>query len=181
MIEIEFIGLNKAMAALDSFEAGLPDAAEAVMKSVGLSFVRAARMLAPVDSGELQNSIHSRVDRDGDIITGYGYTNSDHAAFVEFGTGPVGAAAGGNGSPVTVQYNLGPWLIRRGNFKKGVVVEQYANYWVYRGSDGKFHATRGQAPQPFMYPAFKAVEKQLPGLVKNAFRRYVRKGGGSSA
>lgn len=66
----------------------------------------AAKLLAPVapDSGELRNSIHTAVESDGDGISAYVYTDSDHAAFVEFGTGQRGMAGGGDGSDIAVSY-----------------------------------------------------------------------------
>lgn len=62
--------------------------------------------LCPVDTGELQQSIHSDVEsRDGDV-TGIIYTNKEYAPYVEFGTGKRGEATSDNTSPdVHVEYS----------------------------------------------------------------------------
>lgn len=50
-----------------------------------------AKILAPVDKGQLRTSIHMEVKSiDGGSVQGRVYTNSDHASFVEFGTGRRG-------------------------------------------------------------------------------------------
>jgi len=146
-----------------------------VMRSVAASHQAAARLLAPVDSGELRGSIRYTVQKSPTGVTAFVHTNSDHAAFVEFGTGPVGAASGGDGSGVKVNYAQGPWAHKS---KTGKIY--YTDYWVYKGSDGKFHATRGMKPQPYLYPAAQAVKRKVPQLMARAFRRYIKKLGDGS-
>ncbi len=141
---------------------------------------KTAKLLVPVDSGELRASIHEAVEVDGSQAVGYSYTNSDHAAFVEFGTGPVGLQGGRSGSPVKVHYSLGPFLVKRGTGRPGEVVESYEDYWVYCDEQGRFFATRGQPAKPFMYPAAKEVEKQAQKIMASAIKSYIAKatGGG---
>lgn len=60
----------------------------------GLEVVKAqAKLNCKVDTGELRNSIHSRSRVKENTVTGDVYTNNDHAAYVEFGTGQRGEAA----------------------------------------------------------------------------------------
>jgi HK97 gp10 family phage protein len=87
------IGDVAAMKAkLSLLRASLPDAEEAKMKRIILQIERDAKSIVPVDTGNLRASIESRVIRnnDGDI-TGVVGTNTDYAAFVEFGTSKMGA------------------------------------------------------------------------------------------
>lgn len=50
-----------------------------------------AKELCPVDTGDLRNSINTKVEVTGTTVKGIIYTNSDHAPYQEFGTGQRGA------------------------------------------------------------------------------------------
>ena len=65
-----------------------------------------ARLRVPVDTGDLRKSIdHTTRKENGEIVSEI-HTNSDHAVYVEFGTGPVGAANHDGTSPeVSVMYS----------------------------------------------------------------------------
>lgn len=52
-----------------------------------------AKDLVPVDTGQLRNSIVTAVEEKEDTIIGIVSTNSDNAAYVEFGTGQRGKAS----------------------------------------------------------------------------------------
>jgi HK97 gp10 family phage protein len=61
--------------------------------------------LCPVDTGELQQSIHASVEKYPEP-TGIVYTNKEYAPYVEFGTGRRGAATRDRTSPeVNVAYS----------------------------------------------------------------------------
>lgn len=64
----------------------------------------AAKRLCPVDTGELRNSIFTKVEKNKDDIIGKIYTNKEYAPYVEFGTGSRGKATY-NGD-VDVTYNM---------------------------------------------------------------------------
>lgn len=49
-----------------------------------------AKMLAPVDTGNLAESIHQEVTIKADNVEGRVYTNVEYAPYVEFGTGNKG-------------------------------------------------------------------------------------------
>lgn len=51
---------------------------------------RNAKLLCPVDTGELRNSIKEDGEINGDIINCEVYTNCGHAPYAEFGTGQKG-------------------------------------------------------------------------------------------
>lgn len=156
----------------------LEEAAKESVLILALATTAAAKFLAPKDSGELRAEIHEAVEVEGSQAIGYSYTNSDHAPFIEFGTGPVGAESGGNGSDVQVSYSLGPFKVKRGNFISGQVVESWEDYWVYCDEKGNFFATRGQPAKPFMYPAAKKVEKQAQKIMASAIKSYITKATG---
>src|SRR5690625_2421561 len=72
------------------------NAHEAVKRGVGLGtkLVQGdAKLLAAVDSGDLQQSIQDDVSEDGDDIVGKVFTNLEHAPYIEFGTGQRGQAS----------------------------------------------------------------------------------------
>lgn len=52
-----------------------------------------AKLLCPVDEGELRNSISTKVDVSNEGVTGKVYTNKEYAPYVELGTGSRGEAS----------------------------------------------------------------------------------------
>lgn len=71
----------------------------AATKEASDSVAWEARQLAPVDTGELVDSISTgAVELVGSAVQGFVEADSPHAAFVEFGTGQRGAASPGAGS-----------------------------------------------------------------------------------
>ena len=163
--------LERVMAEFSRLEG--PDREKAVqngLRSVAATTQSIAKEMVDTDSGELKTSIRYKLEKEEGGINAYVYTNSDHAAFVEFGTGPVGAASGGSGAAVMVSYSLGPW---KHVSKNGKVF--YTDYWVYRDADGNFWATRGQPAKPFMYPAAQAGKKIVVPKMAKAFERFVKR------
>ncbi|WP_300347568.1 HK97-gp10 family putative phage morphogenesis protein [Clostridium sp.] len=62
-----------------------------------------AKLLCPARDGDLRKSIRSSVSIKKGTIKGMVYTNSDHAAYVEFGTGIRGQSSNSN-TEVNVRY-----------------------------------------------------------------------------
>ena len=122
------------------------------LKEAGQYVQGAARLLAPADSGYLRNSIFLDVEQTDDGLGAKIYTNLQYAPYVEFGTGPRGAANHEGISPnVTPTYTLEPWWIHESQIDPGVA-ERYG--WFYIDTDaGRFYKCEGQPAQPFMYPA----------------------------
>ena len=82
---------------LAAFEAKLvPRIIAAVGKGTDV-VANEARVLVPVDTGELRSTIGASVVWAGYQITGFVQATAKHAAFVEFGTGQRGAASAGAG------------------------------------------------------------------------------------
>jgi HK97 gp10 family phage protein len=132
----------------------LGDAVEKALRRELLGIAGAAKKLAP---GKTLRRITTKVERepDGSLLGTVG-TNVAYAAYVEFGTGPVGAAAAKNLPP-------------------GVSVSYRADGWTYRDpKTGKFFHTNGQPPNPFLYPAWAANRDRLRKNVANAVRSAIR-------
>lgn len=86
----------------------------------------------------------------GDEIVGELSNYSDHAIFVEFGTGTVG-----NG---TYPYSASETGVNLTYSDKP--------YWRYQDADGNWHTTSGMVAHPFMYPAYKENEKKIKELIQ---------------
>lgn len=117
-----------------------------------------ARMLSPVDKGDLRKSItHTTIEQNGEIVSMI-HTNSDHALYVEFGTGPVGAANHEGISPnVNVSYTMEKW---RGRIP-GLVSD----------TDDGIRYISGQPAKPYLYPALKDNEEQIEEKIKNDLKK----------
>lgn len=140
---------------MEAFLSKLSDLSEIedeVMQAVDVcgEFVRDdARLRVPVDTGDLRKSIDHTTEKTADReIVSTVHTNSDHAVYVEFGTGPVGAANHAGVSPeVDVTYTMEKW---RGKIP-GLVSE----------TDAGIRYIAGQPAQPYLYPALKDNEDQI--------------------
>jgi HK97 gp10 family phage protein len=87
------IGLDKLLNKLSELGG---DVVGTLEKSVGKNVKlvqRDAKYLCPVDLGDLRNSINTKTEVSSTGVKGIVYTNSDHAAYQEFGTGQRGSAS----------------------------------------------------------------------------------------
>lgn len=116
---------------------------EAVKES-SAAVMDAAKILVPVDTGSLRDSIAMQVELKGKIVVGTIYAGADHAAFVEYGTGIVGAAAPHPPLP-----------------SEGVPI---TGSWIY---DYKGQGWIGMPARPFLRPAYDASKN----FILAAFRR----------
>lgn len=74
-----------------------------IIKAVGsgaAAVATEAKVLVPVDTGELQASIGTTVAWEGQQVNGTVQAVAPHASYVEFGTGIAGAASSGAGSGI---------------------------------------------------------------------------------
>ena len=72
-----------------------------------------AKDLAPVDTGNLRNSISHKVDPDEPAA--YVGTDTEYAPYVEFGTGIYAEGGGGRPTPWVYQDDEGNWHWTAGN------------------------------------------------------------------
>lgn len=140
----------KTIATLDRIVAKAND--PNYLKEAGQYVQTAAKLMAPADSGYLRNSIFLEVEPYNEGMEATVYTNLQYAPYVEFGTGPKGAANHAGISPeVTVAYTMEPWWIHESQVDSAVA-DRY--HWLYIDTEqGRFYRCDGQPAQPFMYPA----------------------------
>lgn len=160
----------------------LQNPTEAVEKAMRKEIRRvrnAAVMLCPVNHGELRQSIKTDVFQEGKNVIGTCYTNNEYAAYVEFGTGPKGAAEHNGISP-----NVHPAYVTQGWWFPGddlppADADRY--HWPKSETeDGKtLYFTKGQAAQPYMYPALKMNERIITMNLSAALKANIKKVGGS--
>lgn len=146
-------------------------------KAVGASIKMVqgeAKLLCPVNDGELRQSIKTSLELQEDKVIGTAYTNKKHGPFVEFGTGPVGEVEHAGISPeVSPAYTQSPWWIHESQIDKETA-EKY-HFISIDTPHGRFYQTSGQAAQPFMYPALKNNEDRATRNISNYLSREIRK------
>lgn len=114
-----------------------------------------AKLLCPVDIGDLRDSIEVKTEVEGNTIKGIVYTNSDHGSYVEFGTGKVGEDTPvADKYPGDISYKQDKWL---GNIPEVG--------WRY---------IAGQPAQPFLYPALKNNEDKIIDNIKTDMKEAIK-------
>lgn len=112
-----------------------------------------AKMLCPIDTGDLRKSINKKAKKSDGKLEIKIYTNSDHAAYVEFGTGKVGERTNRN-DKVNVSYKQDKWLAN---------IPDVGPRW-----------TEGQPAQPYLYPALKNNESKIIDNIKEDVKKAIR-------
>lgn len=109
----------------------------------------------PWATGELENSIQGIYDSN----TGKGaiWSDSDHAVYVEFGTGIVG-----KNSPHSESGTQG--------YQYDVNNHGDSGWWYLKDEDGNFHWTKGMPSRPFMWTTANRLREMLPSMAKQAFK-----------
>lgn len=113
-----------------------------------------AKRRVPVDTGELKNSIYHEVRQAEGGMIGVVETQNDHAHYVEFGTGPVGASSDHS--------KASPYV---------PLVYSGRENWHYQDKEGNWWTTSGQPAQPFMYPALKDNEEKVIEIANKGIKR----------
>lgn len=146
-------------------------------KAVGASIKMVqgeAKLLCPVNDGELRRSIKTSKELREDKAIGTVYTNKKHGPYVEFGTGPKGEANHTGISPeISPAYSQSPWWIHESQVNKETA-EKY-HWFSIDTPEGRFYQSSGQAAQPFMYPALKNNEDRATRNISNYLAREIRK------
>lgn len=167
-------GIESLLAKMDrlgmSVEEGLSKAIGKQAKKVQAT----AKLLCSVNQGELRNSIKTSVETEAGRVVGTVYTNKKYAAYVEFGTGPVGEQNHAGISPeVTPAYSQNPWWIHESMIDRKDT-EQY-HFFKIETENGIFYQTHGQPAQPFLYPALKSNEKNIQRGIEEELQKQIRK------
>lgn len=117
-----------------------------------------AKDLCPVDLGQLRNSILTTTRKSKYKITALVHTNTEYAAYVEFGTGKVGES-----TPVADKY---PGSLAYKQTK-----------WKVNIPDVGWRYVEGQPAQPFLYPALKNNEERVRDNIAEELRQVIREVG----
>ena len=144
--------LDKAIAEVKAYGDKVRQAETVIVKRLAEDGAKQAQDLVAymnaVDTGELMGSItHEESGNTGKIIAG-----AEHAAYVEFGTGVVGAGSP-HPNPVGWAYDI------NGHGEAG---------WIYKGDDGHLHWTRGMASRPYMYDTAQMLAEAVPQIAEEA-------------
>ena len=133
---ITFEGLEEIQESLDS----LIDA-ETIRRALAKACAiveRSAKQKAPKGrTGELRNSITSKVDVMGEDVVGVVYTPLEYAPYIEFGTGLFAEEQGRTDVP-----------------------------WSYQDEQGNWHSTSGMPPRPFMRPALYENREEVKRVIR---------------
>lgn len=133
-----------------------------------------AVMNAPANLGQLKGSIFTDIETIDDKLIGIVYSDLEHAWYVEFGTGPIGAANHTGVSPeVPVAYKTQGWLIPGDKISESDALKYKFKRVTFK--DGSvFWATNGQPAQPFLYPAYIANENNIEKLFSEAINKSIK-------
>lgn len=136
------------------------------LAETGVDVARAnVARLDAIFTGELISSIHTEFGGSGNgTAIFYIVADSEHAAYVEFGTGQLGME-GGYPYPfppgVDWQYNTGKTIFE-------VSPGQYG--WFYKADNGQWYFTQGMPSRPFMYETSLELMKLVVKIAKGVFK-----------
>lgn len=133
-------------------------------RGVEIAQVNVARMDA-IFTGELISSIHTRYGGSTKrAATFFIVADSEHAVYVEFGTGQLGEE-GGYPYPfpegINWDYNSGEQIIQLSTGEYG---------WFYPMDDGTWRFTQGMPSRPFMYETSLELMQSVVKIAKEIFR-----------
>jgi HK97 gp10 family phage protein len=135
-----------------------------------------AKELCPGDTGQLRNSIYTSTEEQAEAVIGRVYTNNEHAAYVEFGTGPVGRMSPKDLPPEIasrIQYRADGWWIHESQID-AKTAEKY-HFFRIETPQGVFYKTEGQPAQPYLYPAIKQNRENVKKIVADHMRNAIEK------
>lgn len=136
------------------------------LAETGVDVARAnVARLDAIFTGELIASIHTEFGGSGNgTAIFYIVADSEHAAYVEFGTGQLGME-GGYPYPfppgVDWQYNTGKTIFE-------VSPGQYG--WFYKADNGEWYFTQGMPSRPFMYETSLDLMRLVVKIAKGVFK-----------
>lgn len=167
--ELSVKGIEKLKKKLLEYKSSLQYKVDLLAKTLAEDGVDIARAnvarLDAIFTGELIASIHTEYggSSKGTAIF-YIVVDSEHAAYVEFGTGQLGME-GGYPYPfpegVDWQYNTGKTIFE-------VSPGQYG--WFYKADNGQWYFTQGMPSRPFMYETSLDLMKLVVKIAKGVFK-----------
>ena len=135
------------------------------LTDLGVAIVRAKIVeMGAYDTGELLSGVDGYFSPS--LNAGYVKVSSDHVAFVEFGTGVVGASSphknGEYLSKAAWSYASGAKIFTTKDGRVG---------WIYPTDDGEYRFTEGMRSRPFMYETALQLQREFPKIAKEVFGR----------
>lgn len=133
-------------------------------KGVEIAKIQVAELNA-IFTGDLMESIHSEYEG---FVEGGGVwaviADSEHAIFVELGTGMVGKK-----SPYVGDFPDGvSWVYGSGNTLFKTKDNRYG--WFFPGDDGKWYFTEGMPSRPFMYNTANELKELIVEIAEEVFK-----------
>lgn len=167
-VDLSVKGIQSLKKQLLNYKKDLQLKVELLAKTLAENGVAIARAnvarLDAIFTGELLSSIKAQYggSTKGTAIF-YIVADSEHAAFVEFGTGQLGQE-GGYPYPfpegVNWEYNTGETIFE-------ISPGQYG--WFYPGDDGQWYFTQGMPSRPFMYETSLELMNDVVKIAKSIF------------
>lgn len=173
-ITFDITNFDKVFTKLESMDKKIQENVKNEVNASALKIQSGAKRLAPINLGQLRNSIYLK---ERNVKNGFVFTigsNSKYAAFIEFGTG--GKVSIPKGFETLASGFKGK---KSGTFKD--MVEALTEWVRKKGiGDGKDKSTayaiaisilrKGISPQPFLIPSFEAEKPKLISNIKKAMQ-----------
>ena len=160
--------IQNVIKALQSYRDSLTYKCQLLAEKLAEKGVEIARVqisdLDAVFTSELLQSVHSEYK--GSVKGGGVWAvvaDSEHAVFVEFGTGIIGKANPYKGTlPEGVD-----WQYASGKTIRQLADGRYG--WFYKGKDGNWYFTEGMPSRPFMYNTANELRSIIVSTAKEVF------------
>lgn len=167
--DLSISGIRQLQKDIEKYQNSIEYKAKLLAENLADMGVEIARVkissLDAIFTGELIQSVHTEYKssiRGGAIFCVV--ADSDHAVFVEFGTGVVGQK-----SPYPYPLPDGmTWEYASGKTIRQLADGRYG--WFYKGDNGQWYFTEGMESRPFMYETSLELEKKVVSVAKRVFR-----------
>lgn len=165
-------GMDSLLRKLNSLGGDVPEALTQAVKQTAEVAAGDARAMAPANAmsqaggsggGSLRQSITTDDKQTDAGAEARVFTNAYHSSFVEFGTGPVGAANHAGISP-----HVSPSYTTRASWAYPVVIQ----------GEETFRTTSGQPARPYLYPAATKNKDTFQAITRLSILEAIRKAGG---
>lgn len=162
--DLSISGIRKLQGEIEKYQNSLEYKARLLAEKLAEMGVEIARVkissLDAIFTGDLIQSVHTEYKgstRVGAIFCVV--ADSEHAVFVEFGTGIVGQQSPYPG-------NL-PMVYAQGKTIRQLADGRYG--WFYPADNGQWYFTEGMPSRPFMYETSLELQKKVVSVAKQVF------------
>lgn len=145
---------------------------EGAMKICCAKVERSAKQKAHTirDTGQLANSITSKVERDGNDVVGIVFTPKEYAPYVEYGTGMYAEEGGRSGYWVYVKDSTSDGKKTKKKAKTYTLEEAKKIMAILRSKGLEAYYTCGQKPQPYMRPALNENREKILKILEESVK-----------